>query len=161
MTEIRALPTEGRILGVDLGDVRIGLAVSDPLQMLASPHETIPAGQVNENVEAVIQRAENLDVVAIVVGLPLNKQGEAGPVAEKSLRFAAALRRQYGRPVFTQDERFTTSIALRALRAEGVRGKAQRKAVDARAAANLLQTFLDRLRHERTRSTADEHRRTE
>jgi putative Holliday junction resolvase len=134
----------GRVLGVDLGEARIGLACSDPLQMLATPIEVLKAAGTDADADAVAAAAARHEVVAIVLGLPLDRHGQPGAQAEKTLAFAEALRARTALPVHTMDERFTTVIAHQVLRASGVKSRRQRAQVDKVAAAQLLQTWLDR-----------------
>lgn len=134
----------GRVLGVDHGEARIGLACSDPLQVLAAPLEVLHATGTEADADAVLAVAARQEAVAIVVGLPLDQHGQPGPQAEKTLAFAEMLRARTPLPVHTMDERFTSVIAQKALRAAGVKAKQQRGQVDKIAAAQLLQTWLDR-----------------
>ena len=144
------METVGRILGLDVGEARTGVALSDPMQVLASPSGTLAvSGDALADAQAVAACAATHEVVGIVVGLPLNQHGEPGPQAQKVLAFVEALRAATGVPLETIDERFTTTMAQRSLQAGGPRGSSkrarQRKAqVDQLAAAQILQTWLDR-----------------
>jgi len=132
----------GRVLGLDLGDARIGVAISDDERRLAVPLGTVrtgPPGDVRAISELVAEHA----VTLVVVGHPLLLSGDAGERAHHAERFAEVLRGVLGIPVTLQDERLSTSEAERALRAAGVSGKDQRHAVDRSAATVILQAWLD------------------
>ena len=144
--------TEGRILGVDVGDVRIGIAVSDPLGIIAQPHEVIQCSSPDRDVQAVRDIAERQGAIHIVVGLPLDQNGEVGPQAQRVLAFVERLRAAVSVEVATQDERFTTAAAERALIALNVRRKRRKKVIDKVAAQHILQTYLDRQANERARA---------
>ncbi len=151
------MDTAGRIMGWDVGEARTGVALSDPMQLLASPSETLAvSGDARADAQAVAACAATHEAVGIVVGLPLNQHGEPGPQAQKVLAFIEALRAATAVPLETIDERFTTTMAQRTLQAGGPRGGTkrakQRKAqVDQLAAAQILQTWLDRRAAERRR----------
>lgn len=137
-----------RVLGVDLGARRIGLAVSDASGTVASPAGVlVRAGDRAEDHRALADRVRSLEVDEVVVGLPLSLSGGAGPAARAVLEEVEQLRRALSVPVHTQDERFTTLVATRSLRAGSGRAvKADRRRrgdVDAAAAAVLLQGWLD------------------
>ena len=132
-----------KILAVDLGEARTGLAVCDPGEMLASP-----AGMIAEKAEkhllarvseeAIKQRAE-----LIVVGHPVNMDGSRGERAQKCARFAEQLEAQAGIPVKLWDERCTTMSAIGYLNATDTRGKKRKAAVDQLAATIILESYLD------------------
>jgi len=140
-----------RVLGVDLGERRIGLAITDPTGVLASPHATIErAGDRADDHRAIVATAADLGAVRIVVGLPRSLSGALGPAARSVLDEVAAitdLARASGIEVDTYDERFSTMIAQRNLRAatprRSRRQRAQRERIDASAAAVILQSWLD------------------
>lgn len=130
----------GRILGVDPGSRRIGLAVSDPGQSLASPHRTLTrAGEAPA--ELVLAEAHDLAVVRIVVGWPLRLDGSRGPEAVRAEAFAQALRDAGAPLVVLWDERLTSSEAQRKLHSIGRRKGG--RVIDHLAAAVLLQRYLD------------------
>ena len=133
-----------RVLGVDLGDRRIGVAVSDAGGVLASPVEVVErSGDRAVDHARLAALADELEVELVVVGLPLSLSGRPGPAARA---IAAEVEELAGRlpvPVETIDERLTTVTAERSLREAGVRGRARRQVVDKAAAAVLLQTWLD------------------
>lgn len=135
---------EGRVMGLDVGDVRTGVAMSDPLGMIASPHSVIPVENMDADCRAVAKLAADNDVVEIVVGMPLDRNGEVGPQARKVQAFVERLRESVSVPVATQDERFSTASAERALIEADVSRKARKKIVDKIAAQQILQVYLDR-----------------
>jgi putative Holliday junction resolvase len=140
-----------RVLGVDLGSRRIGLAVSDPSGILASPYATLARGSDAEaDHHAIVTAAREVGAERIVVGLPRSLSGELGPAARTALEEIEELRvvaRAGGMEVDTYDERFTTMIAQRNLRDANPRRTrrrlAQREQVDAAAAAVILQSWLE------------------
>ena len=133
---------EGRALGLDLGDVRIGVAISDDDRRLALPFGTVNAGAPHD-LKAIAAIVTENDVTQIVVGLPLSLSGERGPAAHKSERFAAALGSALSVPVALHDERLSTAEADRALAAAGKKGRDRRQTIDATAATVILQSYLD------------------
>ncbi|HEY3109210.1 MAG TPA: Holliday junction resolvase RuvX [Chloroflexota bacterium] len=132
----------GRLLGLDLGERRIGVALGDPTGLLASALEVLPSRGRARDVEAVREIAAREGAVAIVVGVPVNMDGSQGRQAEKSHRFGAALEAA-GLPVVYWDERLTTVEAQRYLRDGGMSRQKRRETIDAAAAAILLQSYLD------------------
>ena len=135
------------MLGIDLGERRIGVAVSDASATLASPWGTIErSGDGGADLEALVEVALGLGVGRVVVGLPLSLDGRRGRAARAAQEATDALRRALeGRaiPVESFDERLTTVSAQRALAGAGVRGPRQRDRIDQAAAAVLLQAWLD------------------
>jgi putative holliday junction resolvase len=140
----------GRRVGIDVGDVRIGVAVSDPDGMLATPLETVAAGR--EAVGRLAAIVEEHDALECVVGLPLSLSGREGPAAVKVRAFAAGLRDAIAPvPVRLVDERMSTMTADGQLRESGRSGASKRAIIDQAAATVILQAALDA---ERTRGTA-------
>jgi putative Holliday junction resolvase len=138
------LPTSGRLLAVDWGDVRIGLALSDETQVLASPLETLvrrPGKRfpMPRFLELIAEHAP----VGLVVGLPLTLEGEEGPSAAAAHELAGALGRRTALPVALWDERMSTARALAAIREQGGSTRGRREDVDALAASVVLQHFLE------------------
>jgi putative holliday junction resolvase len=131
-----------RILGLDFGRARIGVAISDELQMLAHPLETIPANQEPASRIAEIVREKQVDHV--VAGIPRQMNGQIGTAATEVLEFVEKLRAILPCPVITWDERLTTVAAHRALRDAGKKTRDTRGYVDQVAAQMILQTYLDR-----------------
>ncbi len=133
-------------MGLDYGERRIGVAISDPTGTLAQPHETIDQrkGGLAGALARIRALVGELDVDRIVVGLPIHMNGRVGPEAEAARRFGERVRQETGVPVEYLDERWTTREAERALREMGSRGRAMRERVDATAAALLLRVYLAR-----------------
>lgn len=133
-----------RTLGLDLGDARTGVAVSDELRMLAHPLETI----VQASPEAVARRVKELvaekDVDCVVVGLPRHMNGSYGIGAEKAQAFVTLLRAHIPSEVVTWDERLSTVAAERSLREAGKKTRATKGIRDQVAAQIILQSYLDR-----------------
>ncbi len=132
-----------RVLALDHGTKRIGVAVSDELKMIAQPLEFIPA----EPFEAVVSRLQAIlaekPCELILVGMPRNMDGTYGPAAEKVREFVARLRETIPTPLRTWDERLTSAQANRVMIEGNVRRDDRKQKVDAMAAAILLQSFLD------------------
>jgi putative Holliday junction resolvase len=138
------LPSTGRLLAVDWGDVRIGLALSDESQVIATPLETLVRRlgkrfPMPRFLELVAQHAP----VGIVVGLPLTLEGEEGESAAAAREVADAIGRRTGVPVDLWDERMSTARALAAIREQGGSTRGRREDVDALAAAVVLQHYLE------------------
>lgn len=132
-----------RILAIDHGTVRMGIAVSDELLMLAQPVCFIPAEPLNEFFNQLEKLITEREVARLVVGMPRNMNGTYGPAAEKVNNFVAKLKERISLPVHIVDERLTSTQANRSLTQAGVKGKKKRESVDAAAAALILQSFLD------------------
>jgi len=131
----------GRILGIDHGDVRIGIAMSDETAFLASPLTTIRAGK--GAVDEIVALLNEYDVETVVIGLPLNMNGSAGPATEKVRKFAAKLAAKTDVPIVENDERLTTVTAHHNLREAGLDGRQRKGVVDMAAAQVILQDWLD------------------
>ena len=129
-------------MGLDLGERRIGVAVSDPTGFLASARELIQSIGRAKDVAVVVERVRAEGVSTVVVGVPVNMDGSYGPMAEKSRRFGAALE-EAGLEVVYWDERLTTTEASRYLRDTGMKRQKRRESIDSAAAAILLQSYLD------------------
>jgi putative Holliday junction resolvase len=140
-------PGRGRRLGVDVGTVRIGVAVSDPDGILATPVETVRRDRSGKHIKRLATLIGDLDVVEVVVGLPRTLADRAGSSAQDALAVADELaRRVPDIPVRLADERLTTVAAQRSLREAGVNAKAQRTMIDQAAAVAILQGWLDQRR---------------
>ena len=127
-----------RIIGIDYGEKRIGIAASDPLKMIA---QAVCAAESEDEVCRVIQ--EYGDVEEIVVGLPKTMRGEIGPQAQKTLEFVERLKTRLNIPIITCDERLTTSQADKFLISAGFSRAGRKKVIDKSAAAIILQSYLD------------------
>ena len=134
-----------RILALDPGSVRVGVAISDELRMMTHPLEFIPAEPFLALVERVKELIRSQQVELIVVGMPRNMDGTYGEAAIKAREFVAALKDVILVPIRTWDERLTTVSAAKALRSGGTKAAQQRGKIDAAAAAILLQGYLDSL----------------
>jgi putative Holliday junction resolvase len=132
----------GRVLALDLGQSRIGVAISDPDRRVAVPLGTIRTGAPGD-VKAIAALVREHQVATIVVGHPLALAGRKGEAADHAERFAAALQGLLGIPVILQDERLTTVAAERGLAAAGIRGRRRREVIDQAAATLILQSYLD------------------
>ncbi|MCE7010561.1 Holliday junction resolvase RuvX [Kibdelosporangium philippinense] len=138
-------PGPGRRLGVDVGSVRVGVALSDPAPMLASPLVTLSRDEkTTSDLDQIARLVTEHEVVEVVVGLPKTLAGRHGPAAIGAVAYATALAERIGQvPVRLGDERLTTVTASRMLSQRGVRGKKQRAVVDQAAAVEILQAWLD------------------
>ena len=160
----------GRRLGIDVGSVRVGVAVADPDGILASPVATLPRDQITttegdsvpSDMSGIRALVDEYDIIEIIVGLPITLAGKEG--------IASGLIRQYAQklasvvdpvPVLLADERMSTAVATRRLSERGVRGKRQRAVVDQAAAVEILQGWLDARRAARMRDTGHGGRRAD
>ena len=132
-----------RAAAIDLGTVRVGLAVADELGVMAHPRPFLPGGNIGQLVEALATLAESEGIELFVVGLPRNLDGREGPPARRARRVANALAQRTGRKVELVDEWPSTRQARERLREQGLDDRAARQRVDSAAAAILLQTWLD------------------
>jgi putative holliday junction resolvase len=137
---------EGRVLAVDPGSRRVGLALSDELRRLASPLRTLDAEPAETLAERVAAVAREVGAVELVVGLPTNLDGTAGEAARSARALADGLKKSTRLPVSLQDERLSSVAAERHLVGSGVRRRQRRGLVDQLAAALVLETFLERRR---------------
>lgn len=145
-----------RIMGLDVGDTMVGVAVSDEGGVLAVPKPPLRRTQLPADWEAIRELARRYQVAGIVVGLPVNMDGSLGFQARKVQDFVEGLRQHVDCPVEFWDERLTTVEAERKLAEAGSRGRKRRQRVDGAAAAILLQSFLDRRRtRERSEMMSD------
>ncbi len=133
-----------RVLAVDWGERRIGLAVSDPQEVIASGLKTLLVRSEAHGVQGVVEVARELEADCVVVGLPLLMDGGRGTSAEAAQSFADLLREQSGLPVETYDERLTSALSTRRLHETGVRTGHAKERVDQGAAVALLESYLTR-----------------
>lgn len=131
------------LLGIDFGERRIGVAASDSLGLTAQPVSVLERKSLAEDIAHIAELARRRRARGIVVGLPLNMDGSAGPAARRARRFATALRRELGLEVELWDERLSTVQAERALIESHERRTRRRQARDEVAAALILQSYLD------------------
>lgn len=148
----------GRSLGVDVGEVRIGVALSDPAGILATPLVTLIRDRSGaRDLDALAAMVVEHEVVEVVVGLPRTLAGREGPAARAATDYARALAGRLGGGVAVRltDERLTTVSATRMLAGRGIRGRKQRAVVDQAAAVEILQGWLDARRaHRRPQGSA-------
>ena len=140
--------TSGRLLAVDFGEARTGLALSDAARMLASGIGNVAGGGLEKSADAIVAAAAEHKVVGIVMGLPVNMNGTEGPRAERVRRLAELIaERAPHLPVALLDERMTTMAASRFLNETNTRGKKRKGVIDTLSAQIILQNALDRLRY--------------
>ena len=133
----------GRVLALDLGEKRIGIALSDEIRMIARSLEVLERGSRLADFERIGQIVDEQDVTLLVVGLPLLASGEEGEKASWVRDYAGDLQGKLGLSIQFWDESYTTVRAEASLRERGVHGRRRRQRVDAVAAAFILQSFLD------------------
>ena len=130
-------------MGLDLGERRIGLAVSDAEGKIAIPAGHVQRTKLKEDLLKVLESGRSRGVHGFVVGVPYNLDGTTGQAAKRAFGFVKALRRQTSLPVYTVDESFTSVEAEGLMREAGMQPSMQRAAVDEAAAALILRRFLD------------------
>lgn len=134
-----------RYVAFDIGDKRIGVAVSDPFNTYALPSFTYIRKNFKEDVAALARIAAEKGATCAVCGLPVNFDGSEALQTQKTERFIAALKEAFTIPVVCEDERFTTIMAHETLISEGMDRKKRKSYVDALAAANILDGYLQRI----------------
>ncbi|MDD5544709.1 MAG: Holliday junction resolvase RuvX [Acidobacteriia bacterium] len=137
----------GRILGLDVGDVRIGVAVSDPLGITAQALLTIHRAGPEQDFLQIRKLMEEYETQSVILGHPLNMDGTEGPQALKVRAFAQELSDRFGAHVTLWDERLTTSEARKVLISGGMRREKRKQVIDQAAAVILLQSYLDAQAH--------------
>jgi len=147
-----------RTLALDIGKRRIGVAVSDPLGMVARPVETVQSVSLNVDVERVTEIARKLEAEMIVVGDPIHMNGDPGTMSNRVHKFGEMLGEVSGLPIDYCDERLTTVEAQRILQDSGVPPKKVRQQIDAVAAAVILQSYLNTKKPPRNESDPLENR---
>ncbi len=150
----RLKQTDGKILGVDFGDKRTGLAVSDKTRFLASGIGQISVGGMQRTSEKICEIMKNENITGgVVIGLPVNMNGSLGPRAEHAQKFASILGEKMaqngmgGLPIVMMDERMTTMAASRYLNETDTRGQKRKNAIDTLSAEIILQNALDKLKN--------------
>ena len=138
----------GRIMALDLGEKRIGIAVSDPTRTIAAPHSVLSRHSRADDFAHFARLITELQITQLVLGLPITLGGEEGQRAAWVRDYAADLSAHVAIPIAFQDESLTTVEATAALRAQGRRGRKVKQRVDAVAAALILQAYLDSLRED-------------
>jgi putative Holliday junction resolvase len=150
------LPTFGRILGIDWGEIRIGLALSDETQTLASPLATVARRRGKRlPIGRLLELADEHQPAGIVVGLPLAPDGSETESAASARELASRMTEHTRLPLELWDERMSTARVLRAIREQGGSTRGRKGDVDALAAAVLLQHFLDARRNRSERSEGE------
>lgn len=142
-----ALPREGALMGLDLGEKTIGIAVSDTRRQVASPLQTLRRGRFAPDAARLLEIAAGRGIAGLILGLPRNMDGSEGPRAQATRAFARNLARLTPLPIGFWDERLSTVAAERALLAADTSRKRRSEVIDHVAAGYILQGALDRLRH--------------
>lgn len=143
---LAAIPVSGKILGLDLGTKTIGVAISDGMRYSATPLETIKRTKFTQDAERIIELIAENQVVAILLGLPLNMDGTEGPRVQSTRAFARNLSPKINLPIAFWDERLSTSAVTRMMIEADMRRDRRAEVVDKLAASYILQGALDRLR---------------
>ena len=139
--------TKGRLLGVDFGEARTGLAISDAARLLASGIGNIAGGGLEKTADAIVSAASEQNAIGVVLGLPVNMNGTEGPRAARVRQLAEMLAEKIPNvPVALMDERMTTMAASRFLNETNTRGKKRKGVIDTLSAEIILQNALDRLK---------------
>jgi putative Holliday junction resolvase len=141
------LPRHGALIGLDHGERTVGVALSDPGRRIASPLTGVRKGKFSRTGAEIAGLCERHAVAGLVVGLPLNMDGSAGPSAQSARAFARNLAALTGRPVLMWDERLSTAAVTRTLIEADASRKRRAEVIDKLAAAFILQGALDRLSH--------------
>jgi len=133
-----------RLLGIDYGTVRIGLALSDPTGILATPLPFLDNNSPSQVISAMTALIETHQITGLVIGMPRNMDGTYGPSAQKVRDFIAQIQKSISLPITPIDERLTTAQASKQLSGIGLNQKQLRKKVDSSSASLILQQYLDR-----------------
>tara|TARA_B100000029_G_scaffold516824_1_gene635300 strand:+ start:7537 stop:8124 length:588 start_codon:yes stop_codon:yes gene_type:complete len=142
-----SISDSGCILGIDFGERRLGLALSDPTGLIAQGQETLETNNPSESLTYIIKLIEKTPVVEVILGLPINMDGTKGEMAKKVFNFAEQLQDRVSCKVRTWDERLTTIAARRAMADMGLETRGRKGHLDRIAATLLLQNYLDYQRH--------------
>jgi putative Holliday junction resolvase len=146
-----SLAPGARLLGFDLGEKTIGLALSDTLRSIATPMETLPRGKFSNDAVKIEKIIADQNVGGLIIGLPLNMDGSDGPSSQSARAFARNFSARSHVPIVLQDERLSTAAVTRTLLDADASRRRRAEVVDKMAAAYILQSALDRLRHMGTR----------
>lgn len=130
-------------MGLDVGDKTIGVALSDPMFLIANPLETIKRKKASLDINRLVELINEYDIEKIVVGLPKNMNNSIGPQSMKVMSFVDLLKKQTDREIVYQDERMTTLQSERVLIDMDVRRENRKEHIDKIAASFILQTYLD------------------
>ncbi|TFV55404.1 Holliday junction resolvase RuvX [Geodermatophilus sp. DF01-2] len=137
-------PRQGRRLGIDVGTVRVGVAISDPTGMLASPLETVQRARDESDLDRIAALVAEHEVTEVIVGEPRHLSGASGASAKEARAYSRALAGRIGSvPIHLVDERLSTVTAASSLRANGLDSRQQRSVIDQAAAVVILQAYLD------------------
>lgn len=147
-----------RAIALDIGKRRIGVAVSDPLGLVARPLETVQSVSLNVDTARITEIARGVEAELIVIGDPLHMSGDPGTMSNRAHKFGEKLREVAGLPVEYCDERLTSVEAERILHESGVPPKKVRQQIDAMAAAVILQSYLNTLKPPRSQGAPLEDR---
>ena len=135
-----------KIIGLDVGKKTIGIAISDPTTKIALTHKTIFRKKLKEDLQMLKEIINDNAVVSIVIGLPLNKDGTKGPIAQSVITFSHVLLKAFKLPILLWDERFSTIGILREMKLAGVKKKNIEKKIDSASATWILQSALDSMK---------------
>ncbi|MEQ9636432.1 MAG: Holliday junction resolvase RuvX [Devosia marina] len=143
---LSAIPERGKIMGLDLGTKTIGVAISDGMRYSATPLETIKRTKFTQDADRIIELIGQNQIVALILGLPLNMDGTEGPRVQSTRAFARNLAPKVNLPIAFWDERLSTSAVTRMMIEADLRRDRRAEVVDKLAASYILQGALDRLR---------------
>ena len=135
-----------KIIGLDVGKKTIGIAISDPISKIALTHKTIFRKKLNVDIQAIQEVINNNNAVSIVIGLPLNKNGTKGPIAQSVITFSHILLKTFKLPILLWDERFSTIGILREMKQAGIKKKNIENKIDSASATWILQSALDSMK---------------
>ena len=135
-----------KIIGLDVGKKTIGIAISDPTTKIALTHKTIFRKKLKEDLQMLQEIINDNAIVSIVIGLPLNKDGTKGPIAQSVITFSHILLKAFKLPILLWDERFSTIGILREMKLAGVKKKNIENKIDSASATWILQSALDSMK---------------
>lgn len=148
LSEFQAqIENEKRIIGLDIGAKKIGIAISDQTQMIANPHLILTRENINKDTGRIRTLCKEFDTCAMIIGLPKQLNNEEGELCEKVRQFAIKFDKKHPLPIYFQDERFSTSESVRLMQSFDFTRKRQNDTDDKIAATLILQTALDSLAH--------------
>ncbi len=139
----RRLPEQGRLLAIDFGERRMGISITDELQITAQAKETLTVDRPEEAIAAIEKLVQECQIKGILIGLPLTMSGEEGPMSAKVREFAQQLKQTLSIPVVLWDERLTSLQAERTLREFNKKPSRHKAEIDRLAATFLLRNYLD------------------
>ena len=141
----KAFSQDRKIIGLDVGKKTLGIAISEPSSNIALTHRTIFRTKLHSDLEIIEKIINENNIVSLVVGLPLNKDGKKGPMAQSVITFANALLKRFKLPILLWDERFSTIGIIREMKKAGIKKKEIEKNIDSASATWILQCALDSL----------------